>query len=107
MKPVAFDPQADEELVLAAAWYEQHREGLAEAFLHQVKRTMNRIIQNPRWFPKIETPSRSVVRRAPVSRIQSSTANLRTKYLSWLSLTQKGNRVTGLIESSRPSLLLW
>lgn len=72
MKPVAFDPQADEELVLAAAWYEQHREGLAEAFLHQVKRTMNRIIQNPRWFPKIETPSRSVVRRAPVSRFPYS-----------------------------------
>jgi toxin ParE1/3/4 len=67
VKPVAFDAQADEELVQAAAWYEEQREGLAEAFLHQVKRTMNRIHQNPKWFPKVDVPSRSVVRRAPVS----------------------------------------
>jgi toxin ParE1/3/4 len=72
MKPVAFDPEADEELVLAAAWYERRREGFAEAFLHQVKRTMNRIIQNPQWFPMIDAPSRSVVRRAPVSRFPYS-----------------------------------
>ena len=72
MKPATFDPQADEELVLAAAWYEEQREGLAVAFLRQIQRTMNRIIENPQWFPKAVTPSATVVRRAPVFRFPYS-----------------------------------
>lgn len=72
MKPVTLDPQADEELLLAAAWYEEQREGLAQAFLRQTQRTMNRISENPHWFPKADTPSATVVRRAPVFRFPYS-----------------------------------
>ena len=66
MKLASFKPQASEELVLAAAWYEERREGLAETFVPQVKRTMHRITENPARFPRVDTTNPARVRRAPV-----------------------------------------
>ena len=57
---------ARKEFIEASQWYEDQREGLGEEFLAEVRRTLERIEDNPRRFPKVfKDMRRALVRRFP------------------------------------------
>ena len=69
MKFASFTDDANRELVLAAAGYEERKQNLAESFLHQIKRTMGKITDWPARFPRVPFPSTDlVIRRALVEK---------------------------------------
>ena len=54
MKPVKFNPEAEAEMIAAAAYYEQQQENLGRRFLASAQDAINRILLNPRMFPAVE-----------------------------------------------------
>jgi len=64
MKPVVLLPRAEVDLVDAAIWYENEREGLGPAFEADSDRLVSRIEWSPFQFPEIDPG----IRRAMLSR---------------------------------------
>lgn len=54
MKSVRFHPQAESEMINAAAWYESQQPDLGKRFLTVVQDATNRIAINPLLFPEVE-----------------------------------------------------
>jgi len=54
MKPVRFNPEADAEMIAAAAWYESQQPDLGKRFLTSVQDAINRIELNPELYPVVE-----------------------------------------------------
>lgn len=54
MKPVRFNPEADAEMIDAAAWYESQQPDLGKRFLTSVQDAINRIELNPELYPIVE-----------------------------------------------------
>jgi toxin ParE1/3/4 len=69
VKLASFTDDATRELVLAAAWYEEKQEDLADSFVEQIKRAMGKITEWPARFPRMHLPStKLVIRRALVEK---------------------------------------
>jgi len=54
MKPVRFHPEADAEMVDAAAWYEAQQDSLGTRFLTSVQDAVNRIALRTELYPVVE-----------------------------------------------------
>jgi plasmid stabilization system protein ParE len=54
MKAVGFHPDAESEMIHAAAYYETQQPGLGRRFLASVQDAVNRILLNPHLFPFVE-----------------------------------------------------
>ncbi|OGV70547.1 MAG: hypothetical protein A3K19_24810 [Lentisphaerae bacterium RIFOXYB12_FULL_65_16] len=54
MRAVKFHPDADSEMLDAAAYYEAQQPNLGRRFLASVQDAANRILLNPRLFPVVE-----------------------------------------------------
>lgn len=54
MTEVAYHPQADDEVLEAARFYEQRSEGLGWRFLRAVREAETRIARRPRAFPVLD-----------------------------------------------------
>ena len=54
MKSVRFYPEAEAEMIDAAAWYEAQQAGLGKRFLACVQEALNRIQLNPGFYAVIE-----------------------------------------------------
>jgi hypothetical protein len=53
MMPVRFHPQAEAEMIEAAAYYEGRQDGLGKRFLAAVQDAVNNIVINPRLYPVV------------------------------------------------------
>ncbi len=66
MKNVRFVSVAEEEMNLAAAYYEEQARNLGVEYLKEVKRVVEGITENPELAPKIEGEiRRRILRRFP------------------------------------------
>jgi len=54
MKVVKFHPDAESEMINAAAYYETQQSDLGRRFLATVQDSINRILFNPRPYPVVE-----------------------------------------------------
>ena len=54
MKTVKFHPDAENEMIKAAVYYETQQSQLGRRFLASVQDTINRIVFNPRLYPAID-----------------------------------------------------
>lgn len=75
MKPVRVEPEAKQELVAAAAWYEERREGLGLELVAEVDAVLAAIARSPGRFalyPRVA--SELGVRRAAARRFPYSVA---------------------------------
>jgi plasmid stabilization system protein ParE len=54
MKTVKFHPDAESEMIAAAAYYEGQQPGLGRRFLASVQDAVNRINLNPHLYPIVE-----------------------------------------------------
>jgi len=54
MKPVRFHPEAESEMIDAAAWYEAQQADLGKRFLTSVQDALNKIELNPDLYPVVE-----------------------------------------------------
>jgi toxin ParE1/3/4 len=72
-----FHPEAEQEFIEAAAYYEQNVTGLGERFGNEVRRAIERLREHPEIGSPIDTHLRRIVlTRFPYFLIYSSTANL-------------------------------
>lgn len=51
MKPIRYDPEAEEELREAVAWYERQRPGLGAELLAAVQQRLTVVQRRPESFP--------------------------------------------------------
>jgi len=66
MKPVAFLPEAEQEMLEAARYYESQAAGLGEDYLSEIERAVAAIAKSPKTWPIIEgNLRRRLVRRFP------------------------------------------
>jgi plasmid stabilization system protein ParE len=66
MKPVVFLPQAEQEMVEAAKYYESQAGGLGANYLSEIERAVAAIAESPEIWPIIEGKlRRRLVRRFP------------------------------------------
>lgn len=63
MKTVRFHPDAEAEMIGAAAYYEAQQPDLGRRFLAAVQDAANRIAVNPRLFPIVELDVRRCLTR--------------------------------------------
>lgn len=63
MKPVRIHPEATQEMIEAALWYEAQQVNLGKRFLTSVQDGRNRIELNPRLFATIEGDVRRCLTR--------------------------------------------
>jgi plasmid stabilization system protein ParE len=54
MKAVKFHPDAESEMIAAAAYYEEQQPDLGRRFLASVQDAVNRISLNPRLYPIVD-----------------------------------------------------
>jgi len=54
MKTVKFHPDAEDEMIQAAAYYETQQSQLGRRFLVSVQDSINRIVSNPRLYPVVD-----------------------------------------------------
>lgn len=54
MKPVRFHPEAESEMIKAAAWYESQQTDLGKRFLTSVQDALNRVAFNSALYPFAE-----------------------------------------------------
>ena len=54
MKAVKFHPDAESEMLAAAAYYEEQQPDLGRRFLASVQDAVNRIMLNPHLYPPID-----------------------------------------------------
>ncbi len=64
---VAFHPEAEAELVAAAAWYSSRARGLGADFVDEVERATGRIAEHPESGTLFGEVRRVLVRRFPYS----------------------------------------
>jgi len=57
---VVSHPEADEELEVAALWYEERQHGLGGDFLDEFERTLRRIVAEPERWHKIDQDNRKL-----------------------------------------------
>ena len=66
MKPVVFLPQAEQEMLEAARFYESQTAGLGVDYLSEVERAVQTIAESPTTWPVIEGElRRRLIRRFP------------------------------------------
>ena len=66
MKPVVFLPQAEQEMLKAARFYESQTAGLGVDYLSEVERAVQTIAESPTTWPVIEGElRRRLIRRFP------------------------------------------
>ena len=66
MKPVAFLPEAEQEMLEAARYYESQAAGLGEDYLLEIERAVSSIAESPNTWPIIEGKlRRRLVRKFP------------------------------------------
>ena len=66
MKPVVFLPQAEQEMLKAARFYESQTAGLGVDYLSEVERAVQTIAESPTTWPAIEGKlRRRLIRRFP------------------------------------------
>ena len=58
MKPTYFHPDAESEMIDAAAWYETQQTGLGKRFLTSAQDAINRVKLHPSLYPFIESDVR-------------------------------------------------
>ena len=58
MKSIRFHPQAEAEMIDAAAWYEARQSDLGRRFLTSVQDALNRIELNPEVYTTVESDVR-------------------------------------------------
>ena len=63
MKPVRFNPDAEAEMIEAAAWYESQQPDLGKRFLASVEDAINRIELKPEIYLEAETGIRRCLTR--------------------------------------------
>lgn len=64
--PVRLRPEAEEDLLDAATWYEQHRERLGQEFLDAVDAALEAIAEQPQRHPVVHRDvRRSLLKRFP------------------------------------------
>jgi plasmid stabilization system protein ParE len=63
MKPVRFHPEAELEMIDAAAWYESEQKDLGKRFLTCVQDAVNRIELNPALYPVVVPDARRCLTR--------------------------------------------
>lgn len=64
--PIVSHPEANEELVGTALWYEERQPGLGDDFLDEVEDALRRIEAEPERWPKIRSENRKLnLRRFP------------------------------------------
>ena len=69
MKVVRLSPEAIDELVEAAGWYQSRRPGLESEFLAEVDRVLPLIASSPKAFPRLlDLPADLEIRRALLPR---------------------------------------
>lgn len=69
--PVEFSAEAEEELDVAAVWFEEQRLGLGSEFLDAIEEVLSLLAEWPRTGSIIEdTPANLEIRRAPVPRFR-------------------------------------
>lgn len=69
MKVVRLSPEAIDELVEAAQWYQARRPGLESEFLAEVDRVLPLIASSPKAFPRLhDLPADLEIRRALLPR---------------------------------------
>jgi plasmid stabilization system protein ParE len=61
MKTVRFHPDAETEMLEAAAYYEAQQENLGKRFLAAVRETLNRVRINPLLYPVVEVDVRRCI----------------------------------------------
>ena len=54
MKTIQFHPEAEREMIAAAAWYESQQTDLGKRFLAAVQECLNKVEINPCLFPVME-----------------------------------------------------
>lgn len=70
--PIVSHPEADEELVAAALWYEERQPGLGDDFLDEFEHALRRIEAEPERWPKIRGDNRKLnLRRFPYALVYS------------------------------------
>jgi len=57
---VVSHPEADQELEIAALWYEERQAGLGDDFLDEFERTLRRILVAPQRWRKIRGENRKL-----------------------------------------------
>ena len=69
MKAVKFHPDAESEMLAAAAYYEEQQPDLGRRFLASVQDAVNRIMLNPHLYPTVDLDVRhissAVIERSP------------------------------------------
>jgi toxin ParE1/3/4 len=63
MKTVAFHPDAQTEMIKAAAYYEAQQRGLGRRFLAAAQAAVNLIAHNPRLYPIVDLDVRRCLTR--------------------------------------------
>lgn len=64
--PVRVRPEAAQDLEDAAAWYEEQSKGLGHEFLDEVRRSLQRVVEQPELYPSVHRTTRRVlIRRFP------------------------------------------
>ena len=61
MRSAVFHPEAEEEFIAAARFYEQHAEGLGREFIAEVRHTVRRIVAHPESGAKFSRDLRRVL----------------------------------------------
>lgn len=56
--PVRVRPEAARDLEDAAAWYEEQRGGLGQEFLDEVRRSLQRVAEQPELYPTMHRKTR-------------------------------------------------
>lgn len=54
MKDVKFHPDAESEMLAAAAYYEEQQPDLGRRFLASIQDSVNRIVLNPHLYPTVD-----------------------------------------------------
>jgi toxin ParE1/3/4 len=54
MKPIRFHPEAEAEMIEAAAWYEVQQADLGKRFLTSVQDALNKVELKPELYPLVE-----------------------------------------------------
>jgi toxin ParE1/3/4 len=57
---VVSHPEADDELEMAALWYEERQPSLGDDFINEFERTLRRIVSQPERWRKIQGDNRQL-----------------------------------------------
>lgn len=81
MSTLYIRPEAELDVFEASIWYENERDGLGEAFIGAVRRTLHRIESRPEEFPVVLKDIRRALVVASPSASSSSASRREARYL--------------------------